>query len=118
MTGSFLKNGLLHDFSPEAVGEWNDLQNVQKAVYFLTESGRFRKESEIPALSDGEGMLAIAGTLAVRPLEIQVDFLKAADGEEWLNYLLLRHIDRMKALDSSLYVVAVTEDSREATIQL
>lgn len=107
MTGCFLKSGRLYDLSSEAINEWNASEETPKIIYHLTSDGVIREETAITDLSGGEGLIAIAGILETEPLAIQIDFLKSDDGTEWLKYLLLRHIDRAKALDSELKVITL-----------
>ena len=58
------------------------------------------------ALAEGEGALAYAGEFYVEPLEVQIEFLKAANGEAWLKALLLRHVQRVRQVSGDLFVAA------------
>ena len=75
-------------------------------IYHMSANGEFRREEHIPVLKPGEGLLAHSEGFYVEPLEIQVDFLKASGAKRWLEYLALRHIDRVRYLDENLWVLA------------
>ena len=42
----------------------------------------------------------------VEPLEIQVDFLKSPDSRVWLEKMMIRHIDRVRYVDETLWALA------------
>ena len=61
---------------------------------------------KLSVLSEGEGVLAYAGEFYVEPLEVQIEFLKAANGRKWLEALVLRHTDRVRQVSEALLVMA------------
>ena len=95
MAGYCLKNGRIQ----EAWGE-DAAGRELAAVFHLTADGEMKELHEFPALSEGEGALAYA------PLEVQIEFLKAANAEKWLEALLLRHVDRVRQVSEELFVIA------------
>ena len=76
------------------------------AIFHLTADGEMTELREFPALSEGEGILAYAGEFYIEPLEIQIEFLKAANAEKWLEALILRHADRVRQVSMELFVMA------------
>lgn len=80
------------------------------AIFHLTQDGTLRKVSELPRLHPGEGLLRYGGNFYVEPLEIQIEFLKAAHPQKWLEGLILRHIDRVRQIESDLWVLAEREE--------
>ena len=85
---------------------------VPAAIYHLSADGSWRRMPDIPSLAAGEGLLLYAGDFCIAPVEIQVEFIKAADGKQWLQGLVLRHVERMRQIDNSLYVLAeIKEDT-------
>ena len=46
-----------------------------------------------------------AGELYVEPLEIQIEFIKAAGAEHWLKALILRHTERVRQIAEDLCVM-------------
>ena len=80
------------------------------AVFHLTAGGALRKVSEAPVLQEGEGSLMYAGDFYVEPLEIQIEFLKAAGARKWLEALILRHTDRVRQVEEDLWVLAEIEE--------
>ena len=73
MAGYCLKNGRIQ----EAWGE-DAAGRELAAVFHLTADGEMKELHEFPALSEGEGALAYAGEFYIEPLEVQIEFLKAA----------------------------------------
>ncbi len=100
MAGYCLKNGTLQ----RACGM--DEGMVPAAIYHLSPDGSWRRMPDIPPLQEGEGLLLYAGDFCIAPVEIQVEFIKAADGKQWLQGLVLRHVERMRQIDNSLYALA------------
>ena len=96
-----LKNGRIQ----EAWGE-DAAGRELAAVFHLTADGEMKELHEFPALSEGEGALAYAGEFYIEPLEVQIEFLKAANAEKWLEALLLRHVDRVRQVSEELFVIA------------
>ena len=47
-----------------------------------------------------------AGEFYLEPLEIQVEFAKAASAEKWLEALILRHAERVRQVAEELSVLA------------
>ena len=101
MSGYCLKNGRIQD-------AWGDDAAGQElaAVFHLAADGEMKELNEIPVLSEGEGVLAYAGEFYIEPLEVQVEFLKAANAEKWLEALVLRHTDRVRQVSGDLFVLA------------
>lgn len=60
----------------------------------------------LPVLAAGEGLLAYEGAFYIEPLEVQIEFLKAPDSEQWLKALLLRHAHRVRQVSEELFVIA------------
>lgn len=81
------------------------------SVFHLTADGSIKELHELPTLLEGEGALAYAGELYVEPLEIQIEFLKAANAESWLNALLLRHTERVRQVSPELFVLAQLQEA-------
>ena len=102
MAGYCLRDGRI-----QKMGEENVSWEKWAAVFHLAAGGKMRKEvSEVPVLSEGEGVLAYAGEFYVEPLEVQIEFLKAANGRKWLEALVLRHTDRVRQVSEALLVMA------------
>lgn len=101
MAGYCLKNGRIQ----EAWGE-DAAGRELAAVFHLTADGEMKELHEFPALSEGEGALAYAGEFYIEPLEVQIEFLKAANAEKWLEALLLRHVQRVRQVSGDLFVAA------------
>ena len=76
------------------------------AIFHLTADGEMTEFREFPVLAKGEGILAYAGEFYIEPLEIQIEFLKAANAEKWLEALILRHADRVRQVSKELFVMA------------
>lgn len=86
---------------------WEDVSGWQpEAVFHLDAEGTMHKVHEIPVLSPGEGVLAYSGEFYIEALEIQIEFLKAANAKCWLEALVLRHADRVKNISENVSVVA------------
>ena len=101
MAGYCLKNGKIQDAFSE------DVAGVQPAAIFhLNAQGEMEATDQVPDLSEGEGLLMYAGELYVESLEIQVEFLKAANAERWLEALILRHVERVRQVDPGLWIHA------------
>ena len=101
MAGYCLKDGKVREaWEEDAAGR------ELAAVFHLTADGEMKELHEFPALSEGEGALAYAGEFYVEPLEVQIEFLKAANGEAWLKALLLRHVQRVRQVSGDLFVAA------------
>ena len=96
-----LKNGKI-----QKVWENDVAGREMAAVIHLTVDGDMTELHEIPVLSEGEGMLSYAGEFYIEPLEIQIEFLKAANAKKWLEALILRHADRVRQISGDLYVMA------------
>lgn len=76
------------------------------AIFHLAADGGIRTACQPPALSAGEGLLMYAGEFYLEPLEIQVEFAKAASAEKWLEALILRHAERVRQVAEELSVLA------------
>jgi len=55
---------------------------------------------------EGAGPGPYAGEFYIEPLEVQIEFLKAANAEKWLEALVLRHVDRVRQVSEELFVIA------------
>lgn len=75
-------------------------------IYHLTPAGELTRPDTAPEPAPGEGLLLCTPGFYVEPVEIQVDFLKAADAASWLERLAVRHLDRARYLDEALWVLA------------
>lgn len=101
-----LKNGKIQEVLEE------DAAGRELAgVFRLTADGEMEELSAFPALSEGEGALAYAGEFYVEPLEVQIEFLKAANAEKWLEALILRHADRVRQVSENLFVMAEIKEA-------
>ena len=101
MAGYCLKDGKVREaWEEDAAGR------ELAAVFHLTAQGEMRQLEQWPALAEGEGALAYAGEFYIEPLEVQIEFLKAANAEKWLEALLLRHVDRVRQVSEELFVIA------------
>lgn len=100
-----LKNGKI-----QKVWENDVAGREMAAVIHLTVDGDMTELHEIPVLSEGEGMLLYAGEFYIEPLEIQIEFLKAANAKKWLEALVLRHADRVRQVSEELFVMAEIEE--------
>lgn len=86
---------------------------VPAAIYHLSPDGSWRRMPDIPPLQAGEGLLLYAGDFCIAPVEIQVEFIKAADGKQWLQGLVLRHVERMRQIDPGLYALAEIKEEAQ-----
>lgn len=103
-----LKNGRLQQaFEDSIVGQ------EPTAIFHLTADGMLREVREIPLLEENEGVLMYTGNFYVEPLEIQIEFLKNDSARKWLEALVLRHTDRARQIEDSLWVLA---EIREVSI--
>lgn len=82
-----------------------DSQNLT-VIFHLSAEGAMTELRQLPVLSEGEGCLAYGGTFYIEPLEVQIEFLKAANGKQWLEALLLRHVERVRQVSEDLFVLA------------
>lgn len=57
---------------------------VPAAIFRLSADGKAERLQERPQLEMEEGLLLVAGEFYVDPLEMEVEFLKAADARQWL----------------------------------
>ena len=96
-----LKNSKIHEvFKEESAGF------EPAAIFHLHADGGIQKVDQIPVLYGGEGLLMYTGEFYVEPLEIQIEFVKAADAEYWLRALVLRHTERVRQVADDLCVLA------------
>lgn len=102
-----LKNGMLQPACSMDEGI------APAAIYHLSADGSWRRMPTIPPLQAGEGLLLYAGDFCVAPVEIQVEFIKAADGKQWLQGLVLRHVERMRQIDPGLYALAEIKEEAQ-----
>lgn len=79
---------------------------VPAAIFHLSTDGKAERLQERPQLEMEEGLLLVAGEFYVDPLEMEVEFLKAADARQWLEALLLRHVERVRSVGEDLFVLA------------
>ena len=85
------------------------------AVFHLSADGVLREDSEIPCLREGEGFLMYSGDFYVSPLDIRIEFLKAASARRWLEALVLRHVERVRRVEDDLWVLAGIEEVRHGS---
>ena len=100
MAAYYLENGKIR----EAGGV--DASREAVEIYHLNTNGEITAKESVPDLKPGEGLLMCTEGFYVESLEVQVDFLKAADAEHWLKYMALRHIERARYIDDRLWVLA------------
>lgn len=110
MARYYLDNQLIHDaFGDELSDRTPDI------IYHLSADGTLQNVTKVPDLADGEGLLIYAGDFYIQPLEVKIEFIKAANGEKWLEGLLQRHAERVRAFSNSLWVIAeIKEVSHES----
>lgn len=73
--------------------------------YHLTADGGLQQTTSLPALLPGEGSLACCGDFYIDPLEIQIEFSKTDNAQDWLAGLLFRHTERVRSIDRKLFVL-------------
>ena len=95
-----LKNGKIQQAPADAAGR------ELTAIFHLAKDGSMTQPRVLPVLGAGEGLLAYEGGFYIEPLEVQIEFLKAADSEQWLEALLLRHAHRVRQVSEELFVIA------------
>ena len=100
-----LKDRKIHEVYEEASAGFEPA-----AIFHLAADGALREVSQRPPLQEGEGALLYAGDFYVEPLEIQIEFLKAANVRKWLEGLVLRHVDRVRQIGEDLRVLAEIEE--------
>lgn len=100
MAAYYLENGKIQ----AAYAGYASREDVE--IYHLSANGEITTKEIVPNLKPGEGLLMCTEGFYVEPLEIQVDFLKAADAERWIKYMALRHIERARYIDDRLWVLA------------
>lgn len=96
-----LKDRKIHEVYEEASAGFEPA-----GIFHLDADGGIEQVTQLPALSDGEGMLMYTGEFYVEPLEIQIEFVKAASVEHWLEALILRHTERVRQVAEDLCVLA------------
>lgn len=101
MAAYCLKNGKIQ----KTMG-YDAAERKPAAIFYLNTNGEMGEPDEIPALSEGGGVLAYAGEFYIEPLEVQIEFIKAANAQKWLKALVLRHADRVRQVAEELYVMA------------
>lgn len=79
-------------------------------IYHLTADGMLQEVMEMPLLEEREGFVMYTGDFYVEPLEIQIEFLKNDSAQKWLEALILRHTDRVRQINDSLWVFAGIEE--------
>ena len=75
-------------------------------IYHVSPEGKMEETETLPALTQGEGLFMHTEGFYVEPLEIQVDFLKSPDSRVWLEKMMIRHIDRVRYVDETLWALA------------
>ena len=101
MAGYCLKNGRIQ----EAWGE-DAAGRELAAVFHLTADGEMKELHEFPALSEGEGALAYAGEFYIEPLEVQIEFLKAAQCRKMAGGAALAACRPVRQVSEELFVIA------------
>ena len=100
MAAYCLKSGKIQQAPADAAGR------ELTAIFHLLRDGSMADPRALPVLAAGEGLLAYEGAFYIEPLEVQIEFLKAADSEQWLEALLLRHAHRVRQVPEELFVIA------------
>ena len=100
MAAYCLKNGKIQQPPADAAGR------ELTAIFHLSVDGSMTQPQVLPVLAAGEGLFAYEGAFYIEPLEVQIEFLKAADSEHWLEALLLRHAHRVRQVSEELFVFA------------
>ena len=100
MAAYCLKNGKIQQAPADAAGR------ALTAIFHLARGGSMTEPRALPVLAAGEGLLAYEGAFYIEPLEVQIEFLKVADSEQWLEALLLRHAHRVRQVSEELFVIA------------
>lgn len=100
MAAYCLKNGKIQQAPADAAGR------ELTAIFHLSRDGSMTEPRALPVPAAGEGMLAYEGAFYIEPLEVQIEFLKAADSKQWLEALLLRHAHRVRQVSEELSVIA------------
>ena len=101
MAGYCLKNGRIAEGCSKEAADAKPA-----AIFHLSAQGILQTPGQIPELSEGDGLLMYAGELYVEPVEIQVEFLKTDNAERWLEALILRHTERVRKVENSLWIYA------------
>ena len=73
---------------------------------YCLKNGRIQEAWGEDAAGRELAALAYAGEFYIEPLEVQIEFLKAANAEKWLEALVLRHVDRVRQVSEELFVIA------------
>lgn len=100
MARYYLENGIIHDDFGEEL-----FQRTPEVIFHLNADGAMVEVTQAPHLEEGEGLLMYAGDLYIEPLEVQIEFIKAANAEQWLEGLLQRHAERVREFPDSLWVL-------------
>ena len=100
MAAYCLKNRKIQQAPADAAGR------ELTAIFHLLRDGSMAEPRALPVLAAGEGLLAYEGAFYIEPLEVQIEFLKATDSEQWLEALLLRHAHRVRQVPEELFVIA------------
>lgn len=100
MAAYCLKNGKIQQAPADAAGR------ELTAIFHLFRDGSMAEPRALPVLAAGEGLLACEGAFYIEPLEVQIEFLKAADSKQWLEALVLRHAHRVRQVSEDLFVMA------------
>ena len=75
-------------------------------IFHVKADGSVYKANALPELAEGEGLFCHSEGLYVDPLEISVDILKSSSLEDWVGYLIVRQMTRLRELSDQLFVYA------------
>lgn len=110
MSECFLKKGTIDDAASKggvASVDYND-------TYVFDNAGNLIKMSAgdlaLYRLKEGEGELWVSGRLDVTPFEIELEFRKTGIARNWLENIIVRHVNRSRSLDQSLTIFARTAE--------
>lgn len=101
MAAYCIKNGKLYFDEENAAPE-----NGAASSYLFRPDGTMEPCTEKPELKSGEGYLLFSEGFYAEPLEMLTDYSKSENAEQWLSYMALRHIERVRFLDENLLVRA------------
>lgn len=75
-------------------------------IFHVKADGTFSRVNNLPELAEGEGMICFSEGLFVDPLEMSVDFLKSTTLEEWISYITVRQMTRLREISDQLFIYA------------
>ena len=78
-------------------------------IFHLSAKGALERVSLPPCLAEGEGLLMYSGEFRIDPVEICIEFSKAENAREWLEALVLRHVQRVRQADGIFAAAQIKE---------